>query len=337
MKAMVTGGAGFLGSHLVERLKKDGHFVRAVDLPGADFSGLQKQGVEIISGDLRDAGLVDRACAGMELVFHVAALASPWAPRELFWSINVTATDNVISACKMNRVRRLVHVSSPSAVFDGKEHFMADESLPYPKKFLSHYSETKAVSEQHVLAANGPDLETVVIRPHAIWGPGDRHLLPRVIARAKAGKMFQVGDGENLVSNLYVENAVDALLLAAGAKAAAGKAYFITDAEPVKIWELVRRILSELGVPGPRGVIPFWAAYSLAAVQELVWKLFQLEGEPNITRYTVSELAKNHTYSIEAAKKDLGYVPRVSAQEGLAKTLAWLRESGIPGVPKSRL
>jgi len=334
MKAIVTGGAGFLGKHLVERLVKDGHSVRALDLPSAELDELKKIGVETIPGDIRDAGLVARVCRGMDFVFHIAALASPWGPRELFWEINVGGTDNVIQAGKKAGVRRLVFVSSPSAIFDGKDHFDADESLPYPTRFLSHYSETKAISEQRLLSANSPDLETVAIRPHAIWGPRDRHLLPRVIARAKSGRLFQIGDGANQVSTLYVENAVDALLLAAEAKPAPGKVYFIVNDEPVRLWDFIRRILRELDLPGPRGTLPYPVAYSLAMAYEAIWKTFRLKGEPNLTRYTAAELARNHTYSIARARQDLGFKPRFSLEQGFSRTLAWIKEKGIPRPPK---
>ena len=330
MRAIVSGGAGFLGRHLVERLMKDGHDVRILDLPSAHaLDDLHKSGVEVIRGDMRDAELVDKACKDMDVVFHVAALASPWGPRELFWSINVTGTDNFINACRKAGVRRLVHVSSPSAVFDGSDHVLADESLPYPTRFYNYYCETKAVSEQHALAANGPELETVVIRPHVIWGPRDQHLLPRIISRAKAGRLFEVGDGKNRISTLYVENAVDALLLAYASQNATGKAYFITNDQPVLLWDFLKRILDGLGLPGPRGRLPYPVAYSIAASYEAVWKIFRLQGEPLITRYTVAELAKNHSYSIERAKKDLGYKPRISVEEGLSKVFTWVKEHGI--------
>jgi len=235
----------------------------------------------------------------------------------------------VINACKKAGTKRLVHVSSPSAVFDGRDHILADESLPYPERFFSYYCETKAVSEQRALAVNGPDLETVAIRPHVIWGPRDRNLLPRLISRAKAGRLLQVGDGKNQVSTLYVKNGVDALVLAAESKNAPGKVYFITNDQPVVIWDFIRRVIKDLGLPGPRGKLPYPAAYAMAAAYEAAWKVFRLSGEPVITRYTAAELAKNHTYSIERAKKDLGYKPRVSVEEGLSRVLAWFEEHGM--------
>ncbi len=332
MKAMVTGGSGFLAGHLIDKLLEAGHVVRTLDLASAPTDGLARRGVEVVKGDLRDAESAAGACRGMDTVFHVAALAAPFGPRALFWGINVTGTDNIISGCKKAGVERLVHVSSPSAVFDGTDHVNADESLPYPKKFMSHYCETKAVSEQRVLAANGPDLVTVALRPHAIWGPRDHNLWPRIIERARAGKMVQVGDGQNEITGLYVENGADALLLAASAPApkVGGKVYFINDGVAVKLWEFIRRALSALGVPGPKRQIPYRVAYAAGAIQEFLWSALRLQGEPTITRYTASELAKNHTYSIARAKADLGYTPRVGLDQGFEKTIAWFKEGNKP-------
>ena len=330
MRALVTGGAGFLGRWLSERLLAEGHEVRALDLPSPGLEDLRRQGVETVAGDVRDADAVKRAVEGAEVVFHAAALAAPVGKRSEFWAINVTGTEIVIAACQGAGVRRLVQVSSPSAVFDGSDHIMADESLPYPKHFLSLYCETKAASEQRALAANGPELETVAIRPHAMWGPRDRHLLPRIIRRARAGRLFQIGNGRNLVSPLYVENAVDGLLLAGRAPAAAGKVYFLTDAEPVVLWEFVRRVLRELKLPGPRGAVPYPVAYWLGALAEAAWALFPGRGEPVLTRYSAAEVARTHTYSIERARRELGYEPRVSGEEGLRRVLSWFEEHGLP-------
>ncbi len=333
MKTLVTGGGGFLAGHLIDRLLEKGHEVRTIDLTEAALDRAAGLGCETIAGDLRDTETVSRACDGIEVVFHVAALASPWGTRKAFWSINVEATDNIIRACREKGVRRMVHVSSPSAVFDGTDHYMADETLPYPKKFLSHYCETKAVSEQRVLEANGQGLETAALRPHVIWGPRDRNLVPRIAQRAKAGKIVQIGDGENEVSTIYVENGADALVLAADAPAAPGNVYFIAGEKPVKLWGFLRRTLEGLGLPGPRRQIPYPVAFAAGAAMEAAWRTFNLKGEPTLTRYTAAELAKSHSYSIARAQKDLGYQPRVSDEEGLARTLKYFNEKGIPDPP----
>ncbi len=329
MKALVTGGGGFLAGHLIDKLLEAGHSVRTVELPGRDMGRLSALDVEIIEGDLCDPAVTYRACEGMEVVFNPAALCASVGPWKLFWSINVDLTDNVIAGCKKAGVKRLVHVSSPSAVFDGTDHIDADESLPYPKKFLSHYCETKAVSEQRVLAANGPDLETVAVRPHAIWGPRDRTLFPRIIERARARRILQIGDGENVISTLYVENGADALVLAASAEKAPGNVYFVTDADSIKLWDFLRRIIKDLDLPPISRKVPYRLVYAAGALQEAAWAVFKLKGEPTVTRYSAAEMAKNHSYSIERARSDLGYNPKIDREEGLRRFYEWAEEEGI--------
>ncbi|ABW68411.1 NAD-dependent epimerase/dehydratase family protein [Desulfosudis oleivorans] len=327
MKAVVTGGGGFLAGHLIDKLVEAGHSVRTVELPGRNVQRLKDLDVEIVTGDLCDPSLAARACEGMDVVFNPAALAAPLGPWKRFWSINVELVDNVIAGCKKSGVRRLVHVSSPSAVFDGSDHFDADETLPFPKKFLNYYCATKAESEKRVLAANGTDLETVAIRPHAIWGPRDRTLFPRIIERAKSRRLVQVGDGTNIISTLYVENGADALILAATADRAPGNVYFVTDNDTVNLWGFLRRILNDLGLPPIRARIPYPLAYTLGATQEVLWTVLKLSGEPTITRYSAAELAKNHSYSIDRARTDLGYEPTVSREEGLQRFYEWVRNN----------
>jgi len=324
---MVTGGGGFLAGHLIDKLVDAGHFVRTVELTGRNVDRLNNLGVEIISGDLCDPELAARVCEGMDLVFNPAALAAPIGPWKRFWSINVELVDNLIAGCRKTGVKRLVHVSSPSAVFDGTDHINADEALPYPKKFLNHYCATKAESEKRVLAANGPDLETVAIRPHAIWGPRDRTLFPRIIERARSRRLLQVGEGTNIISTLYVENGADALVLAATAEKAPGNVYFVTDHDTVNLWDFLKRIINDLGLPPIRGRIPYPLAYAIGAAQEAAYSVLKLAGEPTITRYSAAELAKHHSYSIDRARADLGYEPKVPRGEGLRRFYVWARSN----------
>jgi nucleoside-diphosphate-sugar epimerase len=325
MKTLVTGGGGFLAGHLIDKLLGAGHSVRAVELPGRDTRHLSAKGVETVAGDLCDPELAGRVCEGVDVVFNPAGLLATVGSRELFWSVNVGLTDNMIEGCRRAGVQRLVHVSSPSAIFDGTDHFDADESVPYPSRFLNLYCETKAVSEQRVLAANGNDLETVVLRPHTIWGPGDRTLLPRVLGRAQANRLVRVGRGRNVISTLYVENGAHALVLAATAEKAPGNVYFVTDKDSVNLWDWLGQIMADLGMPPIKRSIPYPVAYAIGAAEELAWKGLPLKGEPTITRYSAAELAKNHTYSIGRARADLGYEPPVDRDAGLRETLDWAR------------
>ncbi len=330
MRALVTGGGGFLGRYVVEQLLARGDEV-TVFARGA-YPDLGEMGAHPIRGDLRDAAAVAEACRGMDVVFHVAAKAGLWGPWEDFYAVNVVGTENVVAACRANDVPRLVYTSSPSVVFDGTSQEGVDESYPYPESYESFYPQTKAMGERRVLAANGPDLLTTSLRPHLIWGPRDPHLLPGLLARARAGQLVQVGDGTNRVDLTYVEDAAWAHLLAADALApgspAAGSTYFISQDAPVNLWSWVERLLEELGLPPVRRRIPLAAARAGGAALEAAYKLLPFRGEPRLTRFLASELAQSHYYDISRAKEELGYVPCYTMEGALHATVAYLKATG---------
>lgn len=331
MTALVTGGGGFLGLYVVEQLVDRGERVRV--LCRGDYPRLRELGVEIRRGDIRDAATVADACRDIDVVFHTAAVPGIWGPWKVFYETNTVGTRNVIAGCREQGVRRLVYTSSPSVVFDGKSHLDADESLPYPDDYLCHYPHSKAIAEREVLAANGDRLRTVALRPHLIWGPRDNHLIPRLIARAKQGRLRRIGDGRNLISMSYVENAARAHLLAADALAAAGtnagRAYFINEPEPVNLWAWIDRLLITAGLSPIRKSLSQTAATRVGGACEVIWKLFRLSGEPPMTRFLAAQLSQSHTYSVEAARRDFGYVPLISVDEGLAKLAPELRRAAI--------
>jgi 2-alkyl-3-oxoalkanoate reductase len=226
-----------------------------------------------------------------------------------------------------------VFTSSPSVTFAGRDQCGVDESVPYAKKWLAHYPHTKALAEKLVLDANGMDgLLTCALRPHLIWGPGDQHLIPRLLARARKGQLRQVGDGKNLIDTVYVDNAAAAHLLAADAlipgAAACGKAYFITNGEPVNCWEWINEILARAGAASVERRIPLRAAYAAGAVMECVSKLLGRTDEPRMTRFLASQLGTSHYFDISAARRELGYVPRVSMAEGMNRLVDWLSATG---------
>jgi len=275
VKALVTGGGGFLGQAIVRKLLKDGAGVRSFSRNEHD--GLRALGVEQKKGDLGDPAAVASAVEDCEVVFHVAARPGIWGDYEEYHRTNVLGTQNVIAACRRHDVRRLVYTSSPSVVFDGRDMEGVDESAPYPARFEAHYPRTKALAEQLVRAANGPQLATVSLRPHLIWGPGDNHLLPRLVARARAGQIGRIGSRPNLIDTVYVDNAADAHLLAASRLAPgspiAGKVYFISQGEPVPLWEMVNRLLHAAGAPPVTRAIPTWLALALAWGFEIAHRL----------------------------------------------------------------
>ena len=328
MQALVTGGGGFLGLYIVEQLVARGDRVRV--LCRGRYARLDELGAECVTGDVRDASAVAKACAGVEVVLHVAAVSGIWGPWEHYHGINTVGTENVIAACRTQNVPRLVYTSSPSVIYDGSDHRNADESLPYPAEYLCYYPHSKALAERAVLAANGVGgMLTTALRPHLIWGPRDNHLIPRIIARAKAGKLRQVGPGDNLISMSYVENAAHAHLLAADRLApgspAAGQAYFINEPEPVNLWEWINRLLALAGLPRITKSISRRAAYSAGGLLEKVYGLLHLAGEPPMTRFLAQQLSGTHTYAIDKAARDIGYQPIVSVAEGLRRMEAELR------------
>lgn len=326
MKALVTGGGGFLGGAIVRLLRERGETVRSFSRQ--DYPELARLGVEQAHGDLVERDAVLQAAEGCDIIFHVAAKAGIWGSAAEFHRANVTGTENVIAACRHHGIDRLVFTGSPSVVFDGTDVEGGDESLPYPSRYEAHYPRTKALAERLVMAANGPGLATVSLRPHLIWGPGDNHLVPRIVAKGRAGKLRRIGTRDCLVDTVYVDNAAAAHLLAADrlapGSAIAGNCYFITNGEPIPLWEMVNRILAAAGLPPVSGSISPAAAYAAGMLCEGLWSLFSLSGEPPMTRFVAREMATVHWFDITAARRDLGYDPAISLDEGLARLRTWL-------------
>ena len=329
-KAAVTGGGGFVGSGLVRQLLARG--VETLAIGRHDYPELIQAGAIACRGDIRDRAFLDQAFAACDTVFHVAAKAGIWGRREEYFSINLTGTENVLAACRQNQVQRLIYTSTPSVVFAGKDIAGGDESLPYPEKFLCHYAASKAAAERLVLAANGPELATVALRPHLVWGPGDTNLLPRLMARGRKGLLKRVGTGKNLVDISYIDNVVDAHLLAAenlaGSGTAAGKAYFISQGEPVNLWGWIDDFFGLVGVAPVRRAVGYHQARLAGGILEAAYGILRLEKEPLMTRFLAEQLAHSHWFSLAAAHRDLGYEPRVTTAEGLQRTAIWLAERG---------
>jgi nucleoside-diphosphate-sugar epimerase len=333
VNALVTGGGGFLGEQIVAQLLAAGHTATAAGR--GTYPAVAALGARTVQVDIADADAVCRAAAGHDVVFHVAARAGVWGPRAEFERSNVTGTENVVAACRAVGIRTLVYTSSPSVVFDGTDHIDAAER-PYPASHQSHYAETKARAERLVLAANGPTLATVALRPHLIWGPRDPHLLPRLFARGRAGKLRIVGDGANRVSITYVDNAAAAHLRAADTlvaasaggrvAACAGRAYFINDVPPIALWDWLNGLYARLGIPPVTRKVPVGVARVAGGLAEAVWSVFGLAGEPPMTRFVASQLGTSHTYDIGPATRDFGYLPIVPPDEALDRTVAWWKD-----------
>ena len=327
MRALVTGANGFLGSHIVDQLLERGYEVRAMTRRRDDAP--PRPHVTGINGDIRDIDAVVSATREIDVVFHTAAISGIWGSWKKFHGTNTVGTHNVVEACIRNKVPRLVYTSSPSVVFNGEHQINANETLPYPRRWLCHYPHSKALAEQHVLQANSfSGLMTCALRPHLIWGPRDRHLIPRLLQRAKAGQLRRVGEGTNQIDIIYIDNAARAHILAAEAmqpgSPVCGSAYFLSQNDPVNCWGWINEILMLAGLPRISKSISYLSAYRLGTALETWHEMLNIEAEPRMTRFLAAQLAKSHYYDISRAKNDFGYNPTVTTDEGmrrLAETL----------------
>ena len=328
---LITGGGGFVGKEIARQALEKGLIVSVFGRN--HYPELEEMGAACIKGDIRSLADLEIACSGMDTVFHVAALAGIWGDWDDYYSINVQGTKNVLSSCKINSVPRLVYTSTPSVVFNRENLTGEDESLPYPDTFLCHYARTKALAEQEVLAAASDELATCAIRPHLVWGPGDPHLMPRLLERGRSGQLKIVGDGSNMVDISYIDNVAYAHLLAgenlSTAKTANGNAYFVSQDEPVNLWNWINELYREVGVPEITQSVSFSLAYKAGHMLELVYGLARVKKEPKMTRFLAEQLAKSHYFSIENCKRDLGYSPLVSNVEGMERLISWIKENDI--------
>ena len=322
MKILITGGTGFLGRHTARMLLNTGY---TVHLLGRNFSmvpDLLADGAIPVQADLRNRDKVMDACAGMDAVVHAGAMSAPWGKKDDFFSVNVDGTASVIAGCCHHQVQRLVYISSPSVTFDGKDAWYQTESSPYPRRFTSIYSLTKKLGED--LICNCKELPTVILRPKAIFGPGDQSLLPRLISAAHNKRLIRIGDANNLVDITYVDNVAHAICLALNSTTAIGKTYTITNDEHRSLWDIIDTVLTRLELTPPAITIPFKVAIALATGME--WRAALTGIEPPLTCYSVKILTRTQTYDISAAKQDLNYLPLISVDKGIDLTISALRE-----------
>ena len=328
MNILVTGGGGFLGQALCRGLVARGFEVTSFNR--GHYPALEALGVRQLQGDLADRDAVRAACPGIDAVFHNAAKAGAWGSYDSYHRANVIGTRNVIDACRAHGIGKLVYTSTPSVTHRAThpvEGGTAD-TVPYGEGFKAHYATTKAIAEKAVLAANDASLATVALRPRLIWGPGDAQLLPRLVQRARAGRLRFVGDGNNLIDTTYIDNAAQAHFdafehLAPGA-ACAGRAYFISNGEPKPAREIVNGLLQAAGAPLVTKSLPFAAAFAIGAACEAAWTVLPLAGEPPLTRFLAEQLSTTHWYDMAPATRDFGYLPKVTIAEGLRRLAASL-------------
>jgi len=332
MKVLVTGGGGFLGRRIVELLVERGDEVSF--LARGHYPEVEAIGAKGLQVDLCDAEAVSAAVHGMDAIIHVAAKAGYYGPLESYRCINVDGTRNLLDAAERHDVGRLVYTSTPSVIGYAHESENAPRDVPYAEEHWSPYPATKAEAEQMVLAANSPQIATVALRPHLIFGPRDNNLMPRVVQRAATGKLAIIGDGQNKVDMTYVDNAAWAHLDALDALTDhtaphAGKAYFISNDDPVFLWDWLNDFFEELDVPRVKRKISLRMATGIGNIMEWSWKTFKLSGEPRMTKFVAAGLAKSHWYDMSPAKADFGYHIRVPMSEATAATVKWFRDEGL--------
>jgi len=326
LKILVTGGGGFLGSAICRQLLNQGHEVVAFQRSAAPH--LEALDIQIVRGDVTDISGVLAVSKNCSAIIHTAGKAGVWGSPDEYQKINVEGTANVIRACRELSIPYLVHTSSPSIVHTGGDIENGSENLPIADHFISPYPATKALAEKIVLASNKDGLKTVALRPHLIWGPGDPHILPRLVKKVRRGKLALPGP-QKVIDTIFVENAAQAHVLALkelqGEARCAGKPYFITNNEPLPQGEIIKKLLAAVGVDVQIRPIPVGLARAVGGICELSWRIFPLGGEPPITRFAVDQLGTAHWFNTSAAVRDFGYRPKITIEEGLAR----LAKSGL--------
>lgn len=324
MKILVTGGGGFLGQHIIDKLLDKGHQI--TNLSRGDYPELIEKGVRCIRGSINDPNILVKAVADQEAVFHVASKVAMWGKYEDFYDTNVEGTKSLLRAAKEEGIKKFIYTSTPSVVFGEESIENGDEQLPYPALSFSRYAKTKAIAEKEVILANSDQFKTVSLRPHLIFGPGDQNLIPRLVASAKKNKLKIVGEGNNLVDVLYVENAADAHICALEAlerdnEKVSGKSYFIGQG-PVKLWPFINEILAQHSLAPIKKKISFKKAFFIGTVIESLLRIFKIHNiHPPMTRFVALQLAKSHYFSHKNAQNDLGWYPKVSIKEALSNLI----------------
>ncbi len=319
IKVLVTGGGGFVGMALIQRLVKTGYEVSTFSRNKYEVH--EKLGIGIHQGNIKNLVDFEKACLGIDVVFHVAAKVGIWGTYREFYETNVIGTKNVIEACKKNGVKKLIFTSSASVIFDGSNLEGVDESMDYPKRSVSHYTNTKAQAEKLILDANSERLITVSLRPHLVWGPGDTQLIPKIIERAKTGKLKKIGKKDFLIDHTYIDNLIDAHILAMEklefSSNISGKTFFITNGHPLHVWYFLNGILKAKGIPPAEKSVSKKTAMTIAQVLEIFYSFFKIKKAPFVTPFLVKELCSHHWFNISAARQLLDYSPNIDFENGL--------------------
>ncbi|PFE04494.1 NAD(P)-dependent oxidoreductase [Bacillus cereus] len=324
MKMLVTGGTGFLGQKLAFRLASMGYEVTAIGRNKTIGKLLEQNGIEFVHCPLEDRHSVLQVCKNKDYIFHSGALSSPWGKYKDFYNANVLGTKHIIEGSLKSDVKRLIHVSTPSIYFYYDERQDVAENAKLPNTLVNHYAKTKYMAEQAVDQAFEHGLPVITIRPRALFGPGDNAILPRLIKVCEKGALPRIGTEDVLVDITYIDNVVDALLLCMHSpKHTLGQKYNITNGERVNLYEVIENVMKRLGKEVQYKKISYKAAFTIAAILEGISKTILFGKEPILTKYTVSVLSKSQTLSIDKAKKELGYAPNISIEEGITNFVEW--------------
>jgi nucleoside-diphosphate-sugar epimerase len=324
--AFVTGGSGFVGGRLIERLRGEGIDVRALARSDTAAERVRSLGAEPVRGDLSDTDAMLEGADGCELAFHAAARVGDWGPREEFERGNVQGTANVLAACERAGVRRFVHVGTEAALMAGEPLVNVDETAPLRPDSPGLYSATKARAEQQVLAASRDGFETVAVRPRFVWGLGDTSVLPRIVELVLSGRFAWVGGGRHRTSTTHIDNTVEGLVLGAR-QGRPGNAYFVTDGEPVEFREFLSQLLATQGVAAPSRSVPAPLAHALAVAGESLWRALPVRGQPPMTRFAYWVSSQECTIRIDKARAQLGYEPVRTVADGLQEMRSGERAS----------
>jgi nucleoside-diphosphate-sugar epimerase len=314
--AFVTGGSGFVGGRLIERLVRDGWSVAALARSDRAADTVRTRGARPVRGDLSDLPALVTGLEGADACFHAAAKVEDFGPWRAFVQANVEGTRNVMRACRAAGVERAVHVSTEAVLMHGQPLVHADETYPLAFRSPAPYSRSKALAEQVVLEESRDGLEAMIVRPRFVWGRGDTTLLPLLVEGTRSGQFRWVGGGRHLTSTTHVDNTVEGLLLAAE-QGRGGRAYFVTDGSPAVFREFVGDLIATQGVTPPEGSVPAPVARALAAAGETAWKLLPLPGAPPLTRFASWVASQECTLDDHRARAELGYAPVTSREEGM--------------------
>lgn len=328
ISCLITGATGFVGSHLVEACAGRGWNVRALVRSSSDTSLLQRHNATLIRGDLTDSAAVREALQGVEVVLHCAAKVGDWGPVEEYRAVNVEALRGLLDACRAQPLQRFVHFSS-LGVYAARHHYGTDENEPLPQQHMDGYTQTKVESEQLVLSYYREyKLPVVVLRPGFIYGTRDRTVMPKLLDNMRNGKLRYIGGGKGAMNCIYVGNLVEAALLAVEKPEAIGQIYNLTDGEVVSKRRFIDSIADGVGLPRPQPVsVPLWLARIMAWWMERRARKKNSPKAPRLTQGRLKFLGLNLDFSIEKAKRELGYRPRWNFDEGMRETVAWYRQN----------